>query len=172
MGKSTVAWEVFQRLQREGRVAAFIDLEQIGFVGTTARTAGVRDVRVSTVGAMARVFAASGATVLVLSGAIAGPEEEAAYSAALAPADLTVVRLEAGEASVRDRVAHRAVQRILHLPGDDLRGLSAEAQHEVVQRSTREAADLAAAGVGHPIGTDGRSVEQIAEVALALVRWA
>ncbi|WP_108250774.1 hypothetical protein [Planctomonas deserti] len=184
VGKSTVAWEVFQRVQREGHVSAFVDLEQVGFlsvgvpsararaVGDVGDARDAREVRAANAGAMARVFAGSGATVLVLSGAIVGPEEQAAYSAALAPAELTVARLEAGEASVRERVAHRAVQRTLHLPGDDLRGLSAEAKHEVVERSMREAADLVAAGVGHPVGTDGRFVERIAEDVLALRRGA
>ncbi len=172
VGKSTVAWEVFQRVQREGRVAAFLDLEQIGFVssGTAAPSAMVRDVRVTNVGVMARIFAEAGATVLVLSGPIADPRELAAYTAALAPAQLTVVRLTADDASVRDRVAHRSVQRLLHLPGDDLRDLSAEAQRDVVQRSLRDGREVAAASVGHPVNTDGRPVDQIAEDVLAQVR--
>jgi hypothetical protein len=58
----------------------------------------------------------------------------------------------------------------MHLPGDDLRALPQAAQVEVLRRSVRQAAQLEAAGVGHPIDTTGRSVESIAGDVLALVR--
>jgi adenylylsulfate kinase-like enzyme len=168
-GKSTVAWEVFQRVQRDGRVAAYIDLEQVGFVGEP-RAAVVSGVRVANVAAMADVFGGAGAEVLVLSGAIGDRAELDAYSAGLAPAELTVVRLRAGEVATRERVATRAVQRAMHLPGDDLRDLPPEDQEALVRESLREGAELDAAGVGHPIDTDGRSVEQIADDILARAR--
>ena len=92
-GLSAVGYQVYRQLRLAGSRAAYLDLEQVGFL----RPAGVADpgnhrFMAANLASVWRTFRASGADCLVAVGSVEDPEAEAAYLAALPGVALTVCR--------------------------------------------------------------------------------
>jgi hypothetical protein len=108
-------------------------------------------------------YRAAGARRLVLSGGVGDPGTARAYAEAIPGCELTLVRLHAGPAQLRERILLRGEGGGPAVPGDELKGLPAEDLLRVADEAAREAEALERAGIGAiRVATDGRPVEEIA----------
>ncbi|WP_146231566.1 P-loop NTPase family protein [Lentzea atacamensis] len=153
VGKSTVGWQVFQQVQRSGRNAAFVDLDQISFhrpeLGDHFRAANLA--------AVWHTFRAAGTECLIAVGPLEDPER---YRAALPAATVTVCCLDAGRDILLDRATRRArgESPAPGLAGDLLLGQPPDRLREIVGR-TRGTGDLR-------VDTGHRPVDEIADEVL------
>lgn len=129
VGKSTVGWQVYQRVLRSGRTAAFVDLDQISF----RRPELGHDFRAANLAAVWHTFRAAGADCLIAVGPIDDP---APYRAALPAATVTVCCLDAGHDVLLDRATRRARGETPApgLAGDALLGQSPNRLRQIVSR--------------------------------------
>jgi hypothetical protein len=167
VGKSSVGWQVYQRLLRAGERTAYIDLDQLGFRRPAA--AGNHRLKAANLAALWREYAAEGARHLVTVGPVT-PSAVALYRAALPAARLTVARLRARPATLRDRVRARGRgdSPAVGLAGDLLAGASPAELDRTARRAARHAADLESAGVGDfALDTDHRPPTDLAAEILA-----
>jgi hypothetical protein len=90
-GLSAVGYEVYRQLRLAGMRAAYLDLEQVGFLRPPrAADPGGHRFKAANLAAVWRTFRASGADCLVAVGSAGEPAAEAAYAAALPQVALTV----------------------------------------------------------------------------------
>jgi hypothetical protein len=148
VGKSSAGFTVFLRTPR----AAFVDLDQLGFCAP-APIAQADRLRI--LAGIWRNYRAAGAQALVL----VGPLEGATTA--------TVARLHAGPTQLSERILRRGRgggswpqpgDPLLGRPETDLQRLAAEAARD-------------APLTGDSIETDGRSVEEVADLILARTGW-
>ena len=92
-GLSAVGFQVYRQLRLAGSRAAYLDLEQVGFL-RPERVAdpGNHRFKAANLASAWRGFRASGADCLVAVGEVEEPDAEAAYTAALPQVDLAVCR--------------------------------------------------------------------------------
>jgi len=90
-GLSAVGYQVYRQLRLAGSRAAYLDLEQVGFL-RPASAADPRNHRfkAANLASAWRTFQASGADCLVAVGTAEGPDAEAVYAAALPSVALTI----------------------------------------------------------------------------------
>lgn len=133
VGKSTIAWEAFMTMRRDGTTTAFLDLRQLGFFGPDGGPVDHR-LQTATLKAIWPVLRAAGAQLLLLNGSVDDPEQIEEYRASLGATPLTSYRLTADENALAERVRARGQGDSARLAGDTLIGLSqAEAQAIVTQ---------------------------------------
>ncbi|MBE1488350.1 hypothetical protein [Plantactinospora soyae] len=175
VGKSTVGWQLYERLSRAGLRTAFVDLDQIGFYRPAP--AGDRDnhrLRAGNLAAVWQTFRASGAHRLIVVGPVDRAETVRTYTGVLPADTLTLCRLHAGPAQLTERIMLRVEGLVSTwgLAGDDLRGRSGALLRQVVDDATADAESLERTGVGDlRVDTDGRGVPDIAEEILRRVGW-
>jgi GTPase SAR1 family protein len=133
VGKSTLGWQLFTTLQRQGRTAAFLDLRQLSFISGAARTC--HRLASANVAAAWERFSAAGATHLILSGAVESRDLVQLYRAALPATTLTVYRLRAGRQELARRVQARGRGQGARLAGDWL----LDQPQEVCEAAARQA---------------------------------
>ncbi|RKN35166.1 AAA family ATPase [Streptomyces hoynatensis] len=149
VGKSTVGWQVHTELGRRLGRTAYLDLAQVGFL----RPAPPDDreghrLKAANLAALWPRFLAAGARCLVLSGPVHDQDTARSYAAALPHASsLTLCRLRADEAVLRERVLLRGRGGGPAIPGDELRGRDPETLRRHADRAAREAAALDRAGL-------------------------
>jgi adenylylsulfate kinase-like enzyme len=175
VGKSTVGWELYRRVRAAGHRAAFVDLDQVGFLRPVpAGDPGNHRLKAANLGAVWRSFHDAGATCLIAVGPVDRAGAVPAYAAALPGATLTVCRLHAARDTVTRRVMLRGGG---HAPawgmaGDELIGRPARVLAGIARRAADEAEALDRAGVGDlRVDTDGRAVPDIAGEILARTGW-
>ncbi|UED83370.1 hypothetical protein [Streptomyces profundus] len=171
VGKSTVGWQTYTRIQRAGVPVAFFDLEQIGFLSPTPPDDPEHHrFKARNLAALWRNCAAQGARHLVVNGLVSDARSVTAYREALPTTPLTVCRLEAGPARLADRVARRGAGEGPVLAGDPLNGRSAAELRRAAAEASAQAEALARASIGElVVDTDARSADETAE--LILSRW-
>ena len=157
VGKSTVGYEVFTRVRAEAK-AAYVDLAQIGF----CRPAPADDpyhhrLRAANLAAMWPAFRDAGARCLIVSGRVNDPAALDAYAGAFPAANLTACRLDASRDTLTERILRRGRGEGPTIPGDDLKGRPAAELYRVAEQPQHSTLG------DWPVGTDGRSVEDIAE---------
>lgn len=92
-GLSAVAFQVYRLLRLDGTRAAYLDLEQVGFLRpASADDPGNHRLKAANLASVWRTFRASGAECLVAVGSADDAEVETAYAAALPDIELTVCR--------------------------------------------------------------------------------
>ena len=163
VGKSTVGWQLFTRLRRDGRRVALIDLQQIGFLAPP--DIGDPDnhkLKARNLAAMWATMRADGAECLVVVGQVNDRDQFRAYTDALPVATLTLVQLHAS----RDRLAERIVRRGRgegpRIPGDHLFGRDAAELALIAERAATDATRLTRTGIADVIvDTDGLTVEEV-----------
>ena len=165
VGKSTVAWRIFEDVRRDGLTAAYVDLEQVGFLRPApADDPANHRVKARNAAALRSTYRAGGADCLIVSGSVESSAEIALYREAMPGAQLIVCRLRAGDRALYERVLRRSGDGGPHLAGDQLRGLAADDLGPVVEQALREGAVLDQAGIGDVVvDTDGVSVEEAAD---------
>ena len=169
VGKSTVGWQIFEDVRRAGVTAAFVDLEQIGFCQpVSVDDPDNHQVKAHNLAAMWQTFRASGARCLIVVGPVNHPDAVRIYTDALPEAALTLCRLHAGPDQLRHRIMLRGQGRGPRIPGDELDGKPAASLQWIAEKAAAVAEALHRAAIGDLcIDTDGRTIEEVAQVVLA-----
>ncbi|GAA2583331.1 hypothetical protein SMC26_22425 [Actinomadura fulvescens] len=156
VGKSTIGFEVFLQIVREGVRAAYADVKQLGFMS------GAGEVWKANLAAMVPVFGEAGARCLIVSGGADEPD------VSFLPGVVTVCRLHAGPDRLTERIMARGRGEGPAIPGDGLRGQPHAVLREVARQAIREAEGPH--GGGLRIDTDELSVEEAARAMRAAWR--
>ena len=169
VGKSAVAWRIFEDVRRDGLTAGYVDLEQVGFLRPPpADDPANHRVKARNVAALRSTYRAAGADCVIVSGSVESSAEIALYREAMPGAALSVCRLRAGREELHERVLRRSGDGGPHLAGDQIRGLAADDLGPVVEQALRESALLDRTGIGDVVvDTDGASVEEVADLVRA-----
>jgi chloramphenicol 3-O-phosphotransferase len=108
-GKSSVAWEIYWSLMREGIPVAHIDLDGIGY-GPPGHS-GSFDLKFANVAALWRVYSDAGASALVVSGLRRLQSDVLACAAAVPGSTVTAVVLTVTAEEQGERILTRARTR-------------------------------------------------------------
>lgn len=173
VGKSTVGFEVYQRIMHAGLTAAYIDLDQIGFCSPTpAGDPGNLRVKARNLAALWQTYREAGAQCLIVVGRV---EDEAAvkpYADALPAATITLCRLHAGRDQLTRQIMFRGQGGSWPQPGDPLKGQTTTHLLRIADKAAADADALERAAIGDlRIDTDGRTVEEVADVILTQAGW-
>ncbi|MFE1585048.1 AAA family ATPase [Streptomyces sp. NPDC058737] len=164
VGKSTVGFQVYQRVLGAGATAAYLDLDQLGFCRPAPDDPANHRVKARNLAAVWRTYRAAGAQCLIMSGPVEDKATVKAYADAIPAAELTLCRLHAGRQHLTERIMSRGQGGSWTQPGDPLRGQSDSFLLHVADQAVASAAALEDAGIGDlRIDTDGRTVEQVAD---------
>jgi len=171
VGKSAVGFEVFLRQLRAGVAAAYVDLDQIGFMSAVpVDDPGGHRLRARNLADLWRACHEAGARRLVMSGPVPDARVAAVYAAALPAAGVTVCRLHAGPTELAHRISRRGQGLSWPQPGDSLIGQPEAHLRMVAERAATDADALDRSGLGDlSIDTDGLSVAEAAD--LVTRRW-
>ncbi|MET9760989.1 AAA family ATPase [Streptomyces sp. NPDC006372] len=168
VGKSTVGFEVYQRVLGTGATAAYLDLDQLGFCRPVRNDPANHRLKARNLAAVWRTYRAAGAQCLIMSGPVEDEATVKAYAEALPAAELTLCRLHAGRQHLTERIMSRGQGGSWAQPGDPLRGQSVTRLLHVADQAVASAAGLEDAGIGDlRIDTDGHTVEQVADAITA-----
>jgi KaiC/GvpD/RAD55 family RecA-like ATPase len=135
-GKSSVGWEVYWLLMREGVPVAHVDLDGIGY-GPPGHS-GSFDLKFQNVAAVWRSYSEKGASALVVSGLRALEEDVLACAAAVPGSVPTTVVLTVTAEEQRERILTRANTRY----GLERGGGSSVQTPETLERVVAEARQL------------------------------
>jgi hypothetical protein len=166
VGKSTIGFQIFQQVMRAGGAAAYVDLEQVGFL----RPAPLDDpdnhrVKVRNLAAIWQTFRASGARCLIVVGSVDDRDVVEMYRASLPEGTLTMVRLHAGHDHLAERIMLRGQGDGWRAPGDPLEGQPIAILNRIVARAAASAGELERAEIGDlRIDTDGRTIEEVTQL--------
>ncbi len=170
VGKSTIGFQLYLRYLRDGRMAGYVDLDQIGFIRPTPYDdPGRHRLKAGNLAAMWRTYHAAGARHLIATGPVESDEALQTYIRALPAASVTAVRLHAGRTELTRRIMSRGAGGSWPQPGDPLRGQPPEILLRAAGRAAAEAGALerAAAGIVR-IDTDGRTVAEAVDAIAAV----
>ncbi|GAA2583324.1 AAA family ATPase [Actinomadura fulvescens] len=106
VGKSTVGFELYERLVRAGVNAAYVDADQIGLCHPAPPDL-LHRVRARNLRAVWSNFRAAGAECLIFSGVVDTAEEARVYTEAVPDAEVTLCRLRADASELRERFVGR-----------------------------------------------------------------
>lgn len=173
VGKSAVGFEIYLRDLRAGRPAAYVDVDQLGFVHPApAGDPGNHRVKARNLSALWRAYRAAGAHRLVMVGSAGDGTAVQAYAGALPTASVTVCRLHAGHAELTRRILLRGQGESWHQPGDPLLGQPAPALRRAADEAVAGADALERAGLGAlRVDTDARTVGEAAGDVIARAGW-
>ena len=168
-GKSAVGFAVYQRALSAGLMAAYVDLDQIGFSGPAVAGHGIR---ARNLAALWQTYRAGGAQGLVVTGPAEDQAAVSAYADALPAATFTLCRLHAGRDELTRRIMLRGRGSSWRQPGDPLTGQPAASLLRVADQAAMQADALERAAIGLRIDTDGRAVAELADAVVARSEWA
>lgn len=171
VGKSAVGFGVFLRQLRAGVAAAYVDLDQIGFMSAvTADDPGGHRLRACNLADLWRAYHEAGARRLVLSGPVPDAGAASVYACALPAADVTVCRLHASPAELARRISRRGQGLGWPQPGDPLIGQPEPRLRLAAERAAADADALDHSALGDlRVDTDGLSVDEAVD--LVTRRW-
>ncbi|QCI67202.1 AAA family ATPase [Phreatobacter stygius] len=166
IGKSTLAWEIGSRLADMRIPHVAIETDELDRVfpkpsreELETLSPGTTDVSGVNLAALWSTYRALGHTRLILSGVMMHLEFDRRWiTAAIPDAEITVLRLTAGDATLVERLDRREV---------------GSGKDEQIQRTLRQARRMAAEAPGAQliVETDGRSAREIATEVLDAVAW-
>jgi hypothetical protein len=165
VGKSEAAFQVFIRQLQAGAAAAYLDLDQIGFLNQMpADDPGGHRFKARNLAVIWKTYHAAGARRLVLSGPVPDEHAVAEYAKALPAAQITVCRLHADPAELAHRISLRAQGRnSWPQPGDPLLGQTEDRLRLVATQSAAEAETLERSSLGDlRIDTNNRTAADVA----------
>jgi adenylylsulfate kinase-like enzyme len=166
VGKSTIGFQIFQQVMHAGVAAAYVDLEQVGFL----RPAPPDDpdnhwVKVRNLSAIWQRFRASGARCLIVVGSVDDRDAVEMYRDSLPEGALTMVRLHAGRDHLAERIMLRGQGDGWRAPGDPLKGQPVAILNRIAARAAANADGLERAKIGDlRIDTDGRTIEEVTQI--------
>ena len=171
VGKSTVAWEVYEQLTGRGVPMAYVDIDYLGFCQPLIGDSPNRLVELN-LGSMWHNFATAGARCLVAGGVMVTAEDRRRYESAIPGATLTLCLLRASPGTLRSRIIRRGQ---IEGAGSDgaVSGLTLDSLSEYAEQATRFAARLDADDFADfAVDTDGRTLPEIAQLILdRLPEW-
>ena len=174
VGKSTVGFQVYVRTVRAGLTAAYVDLDQIGFLRPApADDPGNHSVKARNLASMGQIFGDLGAQCLIAVGPIENDAVAKAYAAALPQASVTIGRLHADADELTRRIMLRGQGGASWpQPGDPLTGQPTARLLQVAARASADAdaLDQAMAGAAR-IDTTTLTVEEAATAIAAQTGW-
>jgi hypothetical protein len=169
VGKSTIGFEVYLRTLRSGHTAAYVDLNQLGFIGPArSQDPGGHLLKSRNLAAIWRTYHAAGASHLVATGPLEDTAAADAYVRALPAATVTVCRLTSGLDELTRRILSRGGGGSWPEPGDPLIGQPVAALRQIAGRAV---AETGAAAPGIPVDTDGRSIIESAGLIESATNW-
>ncbi len=174
VGKSTVGFALYQRtVFGQGIPAAYVDLEQLGFLSPAPPgDPANRQVKARVLAALRRTFRAAGAEHLIVVGPVGSAAEVEVHARALSGSPRTVCLLQAGPETLADRVLSRGEGGSWPEPGDPLVGLPEAQLRDVARRAQAEAAALEKAPPGDlHVFTDGVDRDEIVEMIVERTGW-
>lgn len=170
VGKSTAGWQVWERIRRTEAIAAFVDLDQVGFF----RPAPADDprnhrVKARNLAGIWRTYRGLGVRRMVVVGPVDHGDDVRVYADALGTGvRLVLCRLHAGREQLAGRIRDRGRGGGPPIPGDELVGQPDAVLDRVCDAAAVWAAALARLGVGDLcVDTDGRSVAETADLVVS-----
>ncbi|MDX6237905.1 MAG: hypothetical protein QOG10_2720 [Kribbellaceae bacterium] len=166
VGKSTIGFQIFLEIMGAGVAAAYIDLEQVGFLRPVpADDPDNHRVKVRNLSASWQTFRASGARCLIVVGSVDDRDAVQLYGESLPAGSLTLVRLHAGHHQLTERIMLRGQGDGWRAPGDPLKGQSTATLNRIAAKAAANADDLERAEIGDlRIDTDGRTIEEVTQL--------
>lgn len=148
VGKSSVGWEIFARLDRAGVRSAYVDTDQLGMCYPAPDDDPGNDrIKARNLGLVWSNFRAAGVRCFVVSGGVDTQAVADTYTDQVPGTALTLCRLRVGHAELRQRFLHRN-----WLP-------------EQVDAAVEEADRLDHEGFGDVcVDTDGLSIPKVADL--------
>jgi predicted ABC-type ATPase len=172
VGKSAIGFQVCVTGLQAGLTTGYVDLDQIGFITPALDDdPGNHRLKASNLAAIWRNYHALGARHLVAVGPVESEAALRAYVEALPAATITLCRLHASRAELTRRIMTRQGGGGWPQPGDPLRGRPAEYLYRVADRAAADADTLERDGIGVRVDTDGRSVNEAADLVAAATGW-
>ena len=174
VGKSTVGFQVYVRTVRAGLTAAYIDLDQLGFLRPApADDPGNHRVKARNLASMSQVFGDLGAQCLIAVGPIENDAVAKSYAAALPQASVTLGRLHADADELTRRIMLRGQSGgSWPQPGDPLAGQPTARLLQVAASAAADAEALDRALSQTPrIDTTTLTVEESADAIAARTSW-
>lgn len=165
VGKSTVAWEVYEQLTGRGVPAAYVDIDYLGFCRPLIGDSPNRLVELN-LASMWPNFATAGARCLIAAGVMVTREDRRSYEAAVPGGVLTLCRLRASPATLRERIVRRG-----RLEGAETDGAVSGLTMAALSEYAEQAVDFAGKLDGDDfadftVDTDDRTVPDIAQLIL------
>ncbi|MEQ7124278.1 ATP-binding protein [Actinopolymorpha sp. B11F2] len=161
VGKTTVAWEIFDQLIEYGSQHALVDLDLLGASWPVpADDEHNERLRSQNLASVWSNFSASGARRLIAAGVIENAENLARYTDAVAGSKPVLCRLSATDEILHARIRRRGRER-----GDGVEALSRRATELSAQLEANDVADFV-------VETTGREVSEIARIILERAGWA
>lgn len=154
VGKTAVAWEIYQRLGRDGLACAYVDIDQLGMLYPESTSdPGRHRLKERNLDTVVANFARAGARGVVISGVV---DPSGVALGELGSMEMTLCRLRADPDQLRERLRSR-------------RG----SQPGIVENALREAEILDGSGLAVPVvDTTGLGIDEAAQQALDVSRWA
>jgi adenylylsulfate kinase-like enzyme len=173
VGKSTIAFRLYMQYLNAHLTAAYVDLDQIGFVRPAhRRDPGSHQLKARNLAAMWRNYHAAGATHLVAAGPVGSNAELQTYAGAFSAATITLCRLHAGPDEMTRRVMSRGGGGSWPQPGDPLRGQPAGYLRAVADRAISADGAFEREQLGSVrIDTTGRTPDESADLIAAATGW-
>jgi hypothetical protein len=174
VGKSAVGYQIYVRTVRAGLTAAYVDLDQIGFLRPApADDPGNHRVKARNLASMGQVFGDLGAQCLIVVGPIENDAVARSYAAALPKASVTSCRLHADADELTRRIMLRGQGGgSWPQPGDPLAG---QPTTRLLQVSASAAADAEALDDAMSdalcVDTTTLTVEESADMIAARAGW-
>jgi hypothetical protein len=129
-------------------------------------------VKARNLAALWQTYRAAGAQRLIAVGPVEDEGAVRAYAGALPSATLTLCRLHAGRDQLTRRIMRRGQGGSWAQPGDPLIGQSAAHLRRIAGRAAADADALERAAIAaRRIDTDGRTVEETADLIIAQTGW-
>lgn len=166
VGKSTVGFRAYLDVLRAGRVAAYVDVDQLGFVASDDH-----GLRARNLAALWRNFQMAGARHAVVVGPVSTPDEARLFEQALAGARVSWCRLRVSDAELARRISSRGRGGSWAQPGDPLRGRSPTELAAVTADAISAGHALEQRDIGLLVDIDGLAVEDAAAALLARAHW-
>jgi adenylylsulfate kinase-like enzyme len=166
VGKSTIGFRIFLQVMGAGVAAAYVDLEQVGFLRPApADDADNHRVKVRNLSAIWQTFRASGARCLIVVGSVDDRDAVQLYSDSLPAGTLTTVRLHAGHDQLTERIMLRGQGDGWRAPSDQLKGESTATLNRIAANAAANADELERTEIGDlRIDTDGRTTEEVTQL--------
>ena len=172
VGKSTIGYQFFTRLNSTVAKSAYLDLAQISFCHPAPPAdPHHHTLKATTLAACWRTFRAAGAHHLVITGTITAQAQLRPYQATLHPTPFTLIRLDAAPSTHAERIAQRAAGAGPAIPGNTLRGLTGSALDQATEQALHEGSTLQTAAIGDlTLDTTDLTPEQAADALFHLAQ--
>jgi hypothetical protein len=169
VGKSTIGFRAYLDIVRSGRVAAFVDIDQLGFFDPPIDTRA--ELQARNLAALWDNFATVGAELAVVVGPLGSRAEARAYADALPNVDFAWCALHADAPELTRRILSRGEGGSWPQPGDPLHGQPRSTLLATAAHATTHAATLKQNAPGLLLDVTDLTIAQAANTLLTITNW-